>query len=134
MFTDFSLLTLILPNCVFAMSEIAIVGSKRARLLQMAEAGSAGARHARKLSSEPTRFLSSVQMGITTIGILNAAIGEASIASRLRTSFEHVPVLAPYAETLALGGQPCHHRLDECRWLPTSWDRQSSHSVCLRES
>ena len=104
MFTDISLLLiLILLNGVFAMSEIAIVGSKRTRLLQMAETGSAGARHALKLSSEPTRFLSSVQVGITSIGILNGAIGEASIASRLRTPFEHVPVVAPYAEPLALG-------------------------------
>src|SRR5215207_2019045 len=104
MLTDISLLLfLILLNGVFAMSEIAIVGSKRARLLQMAEIGSAGAKHALTLSSEPTRFLSSVQVGITCIGILNGAIGEASIASRLRTSFEHVAVLAPYAETLALG-------------------------------
>src|SRR5688572_5172745 len=104
MLNDISLLLfLILLNGSFAMSEIAIVGSKRARLLQMAETGSAGARHALTLSAEPTRFLSSVQVGITGIGILNGAIGEASIASRLRTSFEHVPVLAPYAETLALG-------------------------------
>jgi putative hemolysin len=104
MLTDISLLLfLIVLNGIFAMSEIAIVGSKRARLLQMAESGSAGARHALTLSSEPTRCLSSVQVGITCIGILNGAIGEASIASRLRASFEHVPVLAPYAETLALG-------------------------------
>src|SRR5215207_5079943 len=104
MLTDISLLLfLILLNGIFAMSEIAIVGSKRARLVQMAETGSAGARHALTLSSEPTRFLSSVQVGITCIGILNGAIGEASIASRLRTSFEHVAVLAPYAETLSLG-------------------------------
>ena len=104
MLTDISLLLfLILLNGIFAMSEIAIVGSKRARLLQMAETGSAGAGHALTLSSEPTRFLSSVQVGITCIGILNGAIGEASIASRLRTWFEQVPVLAPYAETLALG-------------------------------
>ena len=104
MLTDITLLLiLILLNGVFAMSEIAIVGSKRARLLQMAEAGSAGARHALTLSSEPTRFLSSVQVGITSIGILNGAIGQASIASRLRMSFEHVPMLAPYAETLAVG-------------------------------
>jgi putative hemolysin len=104
MLTDIALLLiLILLNGVFAMSEIAIVGSKRTRLLQMAESGSAGARHALTLSSEPTRFLSSVQVGITSIGILNGAIGEASIAGRLRTSFEQVPVLAPYAETLGLG-------------------------------
>ena len=97
------LLVLILLNGAFAMSEIAIVSSRRGRLVQMAEAGSSGARHALGLAAEPTRFLSSVQVGITSIGILNGAIGEASIASRLRTSFEHVPVLAPYAETLALG-------------------------------
>jgi putative hemolysin len=104
MLTDLILLlVLILLNGVFAMSEIAIVGSRRARLLQMADAGASGARHALKLASEPTRFLSSVQVGITSIGILNGAIGEASIASRLRSSLEQVPVLAPYAATLSLG-------------------------------
>jgi putative hemolysin len=103
MLTDVILLLgLILLNGVFAMSEIAIVSSRRTRLLQMADAGGTGARHALKLASEPTRFLSSVQVGITSIGILNGAIGEASIASRLRTSIEHVPVLAPYADTLSL--------------------------------
>jgi putative hemolysin len=97
------LLVLILLNGVFAMSEIAIVSSRRARLVQMADTGSSGARHALTLASEPTRFLSSVQVGITSIGILNGAIGEASIASRLRASLEQVPAVAPYAETLSLG-------------------------------
>jgi putative hemolysin len=96
------LLVLILLNGVFAMSEIAIVSARRARLLQLADGGSSGARHALALASEPTRFLSSVQIGITTIGILNGAIGEASIAGRLRTSLDQVPVLAPYAEALSL--------------------------------
>lgn len=95
-------LLLILFNGVFAMSEIAIVSSRRARLVQMAEAGSSGARHALRLSSQPTRFLSSVQVGITSIGILSGAIGEAGIASRLRESFQQVPALAAYAEPLAL--------------------------------
>jgi putative hemolysin len=104
MLTDISiLLVLILLNGVFAMSEIAIVSSRRARLVQMAETGSAGARRALKLASEPTRFLSSVQVGITSIGILSGAIGEASIASRLRVSLEQVSLLAPYAEALSLG-------------------------------
>jgi putative hemolysin len=62
-----------------------------------------GAGHALELASEPTRFLSSVQVGITSIGILNGAIGEAAVASRLWSSFEQIPVLAPYADTLALG-------------------------------
>ena len=85
MLTDILLLLfLIILNGIFAMSEIAIVGSKRARLMQMASTGSVGARHALTLSSEPTRFLSSVQVGITCIGILNGAIGEASIALLFR--------------------------------------------------
>ncbi len=95
-------LALILINGLFAMSEIAIVSARRARLLKMVDDGSAGAAVALQLASEPTRFLSSVQVGITSIGILNGAIGEASVAGRLRVVFETVPLLAPYADTLAL--------------------------------
>lgn len=93
---------LILLNGLFAMSEIAIVGSRRARLARMAAGGSAGASAALALSSEPTRFLSSVQVGITTIGILSGAIGEASIAVPLRQLVEGWPAVAPYAETISL--------------------------------
>ncbi len=84
------------------MSEIAIVSSRRARLVQMAEAGSSGAARALTLSSEPTRFLSTVQVGITSIGILSGAIGEATVATRLQTMIEGVPVLAPYANAIAI--------------------------------
>jgi putative hemolysin len=98
----FLVLLLILLNGVFAMSEIAIVSSRRARLTQLAEAGSAGARRALALAAEPTRFLSSVQVGITSIGILNGAIGGAAIAVPLRAAFARVPLLAPYAEGLSL--------------------------------
>jgi putative hemolysin len=93
---------LILLNGVFAMSEIAIVSSRRARLVQLADGGSTGAQAAMHLASEPTRFLSSVQIGITAIGILNGAIGEAAIADRLRPFFEQIPLLAPHANTAAL--------------------------------
>ena len=104
MFTDIGLLLgLILLNGLFALSEIAIVSSRRARLVQLAEAGNAGARHALTLASEPTRFLSSVQVGITSIGILNGAIGEAAVAGPLRVALEQVPAVAPYAESLSLG-------------------------------
>lgn len=95
-------LVLILLNGVFAMSELAIVSSRRARLTQLAEEGSVGARVAVQLAAEPTRFLSSVQVGITSIGILNGAIGEAAVASRLRGALEQVPLLAPYADPIAL--------------------------------
>jgi putative hemolysin len=96
------LLVLILLNGIFAMSEIAIVSSKRARLTQMADTGNAGARHALTLASQPTRFLSSVQVGITSIGILNGAIGEGAIAGSIRTGLDQVPWLAPYADGLSL--------------------------------
>jgi len=96
------LLLLIVLNGIFAMSEIAVVSARRARLIQLAEEGSKGARHALTLASEPTRFLSSVQVGITSIGILNGAIGEGAIAARLRPALEQVPLLAPYADTLSL--------------------------------
>lgn len=103
MMTDILLVFgLILLNGLFAMSEIAIVSSRRVRLQQLAEGGRSGAQYALQLAAEPTRFLSAVQVGITCIGILSGAIGEAAIASRLRGSFEQVPVLAPYADTLAL--------------------------------
>ena len=103
MITDLLLVfVLVLLNGVFAMSEIAIVSSRRARLVQMADAGSSGAQRALQLSSQPTRFLSSVQVGITSIGILNGAIGEAAVVTRLNAFFLQVPSLAPYAHVLAM--------------------------------
>lgn len=95
-------LILILLNGLLAMAEIAIVSSRRARLVRLADDGRTGAEVALQLAAEPTRFLSSVQVGITTIGILNGAIGEAAFANRLRGSFAEVPMLAPYADPLAL--------------------------------
>jgi putative hemolysin len=104
MLTDILLVfVLILLNGVFALSEIAIVSSRRARLVQLAESGRPGARAALQLAAEPTRFLSSVQVGITSIGILSGAIGEAAIATRLGAYFAQVPALEPYAHALALG-------------------------------
>lgn len=97
------LLALIIVNGILAMSEIAVVGAKRTRLLQMAESGNAGAKRAMALAAEPTRFLSSVQVGITAIGILSGAIGEASVAARLRLWLERIPGVASHAEALSLG-------------------------------
>ncbi|MDE2584368.1 MAG: HlyC/CorC family transporter, partial [Betaproteobacteria bacterium] len=73
-------LLLILLNGVFAMSEIAVVSSRQARLQRLAEDGSLGAEAALKLHNEPTRFLSTIQVGITSIAILSGAIGEAALA------------------------------------------------------
>jgi putative hemolysin len=96
------LLCLILLNGVFAMSEIALVSSRRARLAQLVESGQRGAARALELSADPTRFLSTVQVGITSIGILSGAVGESAIADRLRVFIEAVPLLAPHAQSIAL--------------------------------
>nr|WP_275405082.1 hemolysin family protein [Crenobacter caeni] len=77
------LIGLIVLNGVFAMSEIALVTARRARLTRLAEDGDHAAAAALKLGEEPTRFLSTVQIGITSIGILNGIFGEAVLAEPL---------------------------------------------------
>ena len=96
------LLGFILLNGLFAMSEIAIVGSRRARLTQMAESGHRGAARALQLGAVPSRFLATVQVGITAIGILSGAVGERQIASRMREWLATFPLIAPYAEEISL--------------------------------
>lgn len=95
------ILLLILLNGLFAMSEIAIVSSRRVRLQQMADEGDLGARVAIAISEHPTRFLSSVQIGITLIGILSGAFGEAAITRHLIPIFLKIPLLAEHAKILA---------------------------------
>ncbi len=77
------LLILLLTNGLFALSELAIVYARPARLKSMAERGVGGARRALALASQPGRFLSTVQIGITLVGILAGAISGATIAVRL---------------------------------------------------
>jgi putative hemolysin len=74
---------LTLLNGVFAMSELALASSRKARLVAMAESGDKGARAALGLLDNPTQFLSSVQVGITSIGMLNGIIGEAAFSGDL---------------------------------------------------
>lgn len=103
MFSDLLiLLVLILINGVFAMSELAIVSARRARLQQMVDEGSTGAEVAMRLAEEPTRFLSTVQVGITAIGILSGAVGESTLGVHLKALILRVPLLEPYAEPLSL--------------------------------
>lgn len=74
------LLVLILLNGMFAMSEIALVTARRARLSRLAENGDHSAAVAIKLGEDPTRFLSTIQIGITSIGVLSGIVGEAALA------------------------------------------------------
>jgi putative hemolysin len=77
------LFALILLNGLFAMSEIALVTARKARMQALIDAGDGGAIAAAELGSEPTKFLSTVQIGITSIGILNGIIGEGALAQPL---------------------------------------------------
>lgn len=77
------LLGLIVLNGVFAMSEIALVTARKARLSKLAEEGNGSARIALELGEDPTKFLSTVQIGITSIGVLNGIFGEAILAAPL---------------------------------------------------
>lgn len=76
----FFLLFLIILNGLFAMSEIALITAKRSRLQRLAAEGDKAADVALKLGQEPTRFLSTIQIGITSIGILNGIVGENALA------------------------------------------------------
>lgn len=96
------ILGLILVNGVFAMSEIAIVTSKRIRLHKLAENGSRGAQAALDLSDSPSRFLSTIQVGITLIGIFNGAFGEASLVAALTPELATIQLIAPYAREISL--------------------------------
>ena len=98
----FLLLLLILLNGVLAMSEIAIVSSRKSRLQKLADDGSPGAETALALASEPSGFLSTIQVGITTVGILSGAIGENALATPLAAWLSEVPFLAPHARALSL--------------------------------
>ncbi len=93
---------LLLANGVFAMAEIAVVSSRRARLEVLARDGSASAKAALALAVEPTRFLSTVQIGITLVGILAGAFGGATLSEKLAAFIAQNPALAPYSSALAI--------------------------------
>lgn len=96
------ILLLLLLNGVFAMSELALMTAKRSRLEHRAdEEGDAGARVALELASHPTAFLSTVQVGITLVGILAGAFGGATIAELLAGQLAKVSWLAAYATSVS---------------------------------
>lgn len=94
---------LALFNGVLAMSEIALVSARKVRLRQRADAGDRGAQVALEVAASPGRFLSTVQVGITLVGIFAGAFGGATLAEKLAERVAQVPVLAPYSEGIGLG-------------------------------
>jgi putative hemolysin len=95
------ILLLILLNGVFAMSEIAMVSAKRSRLERAAKAGDKGARKAIELSENPGKFLSTVQIGITLIGILTGIYSGEKIEDDLIVYLNQSPLLAEHSELIA---------------------------------
>ncbi|MGD2162998.1 MAG: hemolysin family protein [Anaerolineales bacterium] len=84
------ILLLILLNGLFALAEIAILSARRPRLLSLEAEGVRGAKAALSLAEQPTRFLSTIQSGITLIGVLAGAFGGATIADELYLLFEQL--------------------------------------------
>jgi putative hemolysin len=97
------ILVLIILNGVFAMSEMAVVSARKVRLQQWADDGDAKARVALELAEEPTQLLSTVQIGITLIGILAGAFGGAAVAALFAEWLRSVPLLAPYSDAIGFG-------------------------------
>jgi putative hemolysin len=93
---------LIVLNGVFALSEIAVVSSKKPRLQQRANEGDLRAKRALELAANPNLFLSTVQVGITLIGVLAGAVGGATLGDQLAPIIAQIPLLEPYATSLAL--------------------------------
>ncbi|MGC4191985.1 MAG: hemolysin family protein [Thermomicrobiales bacterium] len=94
-------LLLIVANGLLSMSELAIVSARTVRLQQMADQGNDGATVALKLAAEPNRFLSTVQIGITLIGILNGAFGGATLSEPIANALRKVPFLDAWASSIA---------------------------------
>jgi putative hemolysin len=94
-------LLLIVLNGILAMSELAIVSARPNRLQQMADNGNKGAKAALDLASDPSKFLSTVQIGITLIGIVNGAFGGATLSQPVARQLARIPLIESYASTVA---------------------------------
>jgi putative hemolysin len=97
-------LLLILVNSVFAMAEIALVSARKARLVPVAEAGNRGAQAALELKADPSRLLSTVQIGVTLIAVLSGTFGEATLGDQLERQLgTHPGFFARYAHVISMG-------------------------------
>ena len=90
-----TIVLLILLNSVLAMSEIAVIASRRARLRESVRAGDRRAAAALELHNAPNVFLSTIQVGITLVGVLLGAMGERALARDVAVLLARVPAFAP---------------------------------------
>jgi putative hemolysin len=94
---------LVAANGLFSMAEMAVVSSRKTKLRQMANEGNLKAKQALELAESPSRFLSTIQVGITLIGILAGAFGGITIAEQIALRLNVYPFLIPYSETIGVG-------------------------------
>lgn len=94
---------LIVLNGIFAMAEMAIVTARKHKLQQKAQEGDKNAQAALELANTPNRFLSTIQINITLIGILAGAFGGATVAEKLSEQLSTIPLLNPYSDVIGLG-------------------------------
>ncbi len=97
------LLALVLANGMFAMAEIAVVSARKERLQALVSEGRSGASAALALANDPNRFLSTIQVGITLVGILAGAFGGATLAGRLSSLLDEVPGISRYSDPIGFG-------------------------------
>jgi putative hemolysin len=97
------ILLLVLLNGVFAMSELSLVSSRKFKLESFKKQGKSGAKAALELSENPTKLLSTVQIGITLIGVMLGVYGGKNLTDDLDAFIQTIPFLAPYSNTLAVG-------------------------------
>src|SRR5215207_1010792 len=96
------ILILLIGNGVLAMAEMSLVSARKARLMTMAAAGNGGAANALELSKTPNQFLSTVQIGITMVGILAGAFGGATVAQWLGGQLAGAGIPGRFSQPLAL--------------------------------
>jgi len=96
------ILILLAANGLFAMAELALVSARKSNLRQRAEKGEHGARAALQLAENPTRFLATVQFGITLVGVLAGAFGGATLSEEIAALLAGIPLLAEYADAVAI--------------------------------
>lgn len=97
------IIALVLTNGLFAMAEMALVSARKSKLRTAAKEGDTKAQEALTLSETPTRFLSTIQIGISLIGTLAGAFGGASFAQTISKWIAKYPPLEPYSNAIALG-------------------------------
>lgn len=93
---------LVIVNGLFAMAEVAMISARRVRLQHLAERGNTRARKALLLLQDPNNFLSTVQVGVTLVGVLSGAFGGATIAEKIAGFLQRYPAIAPYGETIGI--------------------------------